>query len=462
MALIPLTHGEFRSPCEKKVVEYLQQKLPDTFAIYHNIELASHRRDRGLHVNEYDVIVVSPTGIWVLEVKPYRGRIKGNAETLWLPNKRSEKNPISLTDRKAKILKTALSVPLSELRDNLYVESLIALCHKATTDYLNDDRKGKFVHVSDIVERIIKQQRPVSDLEQQVYQDVCEFFDNRFAPLTNVNQIGAYIVDGPMDDMGEGYLTYPAHHELLKTRQRATLKIYRLDTTQPSSRINRRRELFIRDAEVITLLGEIPHDNVLRCYAPFMWEGDKVVLPLEWIDGEPLSDLLARQSSWSLAERLKIFRQIARGLEHVHNLGIIHRALSPKNVIITPEGRVKLVNFKFAKVTYSTPLGTVYQEAFNSSDWRYTAPELKQNASAATPQTDIFSAGVILFELVTGRCPFPKRVLRGQDILPRPSAVNPDLPPVIDELFSQMCQFEAQKRPVSMQEIAQKLQLVTR
>ncbi|MBK7919100.1 MAG: hypothetical protein IPJ94_23120 [Chloroflexi bacterium] len=177
------------------------------------------------------------------------------------------------------------------------------------------------MHVADIVERLNKNQEHISDFERQVYKAVCEFLEARFAPLANANQIGAYIVDGPMDDMKEGYLTYPAHHELLKTRERVTLKIYRLDTTQRSTRINRKRELFIRDADIITLLGEIPHDNVVRCYAPFMWEGDKLVLPLEWIDGQPLSDLLNGRINWSFEDRLKVFRQIASGLDHIHDLG---------------------------------------------------------------------------------------------------------------------------------------------
>lgn len=322
------------------------------------------------------------------------------------------------------------------------------------------------MHMSDIVEKLNKEHEQVSDSERRVYQAVCEFLDKRFAPLTNVNQIGAYIVDGPMDDMEEGYLTYPARHELLKTRERVTLKIYRLDTTQPSTKINRKRELFIRDADVVTLLGEIPHDNVVRCYAPFMWESDKLVLPLEWIDGQPLSDLLNGRINWSFEDRLKIFRQIARGLEHVHDLGVIHRAVSPKNVIVTPKQQVKLVNFKYAKVTFQTSVGTITGKPgnlniFNGIDWRYSAPELRQKPPEATPRTDIFSAGVILFELMTGHRPFPQKTLREQDSLPHPSTINSLLPKGIDDLFLGMCQFKPEARFTSMRDVLQRLSQIS-
>ncbi|MBK7919099.1 MAG: hypothetical protein IPJ94_23115 [Chloroflexi bacterium] len=125
-----------------------------------------------------------------------------------------------------------------------------------------------------------------------------------------------------------------------------------------------------------------------------------------------------------------------------------------------------MVNFKYAKLTFQTPVGTLSGEPndlniFNSLDWRYSAPELKRQPPEAAPQTDIFSAGVVLFELMTGRRPFPKRALREQDSLPQPSAINALLPKELDELFWGMCQFEPEARFTSMRDVLQRLSQIS-
>jgi serine/threonine-protein kinase len=222
-----------------------------------------------------------------------------------------------------------------------------------------------------------------------------------------------------------------------------------------------RKRLFLRDADVLGVLGEFPHPNIARCYPPFLWEGDTLALPLEWIDGPTLHDLLLEEQKWSFKQRIRIFKQICKGLEHAHRLGVIHRMISPQNIVLLARNNVKIVNFSFAKVDptlFTTTMDKVTQRLIQEADWRYAAPELKTLGGTVTPAADIFSTGVLLFELMTGRCPFKDHTIKLNSVLPRPSQINPELSATIDGLFMQMCAFEPAGRIQTMTEVLKQLQ----
>ncbi len=447
--------GKLVNECEKYVVKQLAAELPDSFHVYHNLEFTPYQS--GGHPYEYDVVVVEPEGVWTLEVKGYNGKIAGNAKQWRLANGKVVHSPIPLNNLKARVLKNSLEPATLELK-NLYVDAYVVLCHQVQLN-IDDPQATRVLHVADFIARLKK--RAAYTGHDDPSRPIRDFLDKRFKPLVSERQIGEYTIEGPAVRRSKYSVTYPARHTLLKVRNRVSLKLFRLNVDQSTNGREQRKKLFLRNADVLGILGEFPHKNIARCYPPFLWESDTLALPLEWIDGPTLHDLLQEGKEWSFRQRLRIFKQIGRGLEHAHRLGVIHRTLSPKNVIILARNNVKLVNFNFAKVDpalFTTTMDRVTQRLIQEADWRYTAPELRILGGTVTPAADVFSAGVLLYELMTRRCPFKKRPIKQSDSLPRPSQVNGELPPQIDDLFLHMCVFDPPERIQTMAEVLQHLQ----
>jgi tRNA A-37 threonylcarbamoyl transferase component Bud32 len=450
--------GEPADNCERKVIDYLKVHLPDSFHVYHNLELIPRR---GGHPYEYDVIVVGELFACVVEVKGYQGIIRGNARMWKLANGRFEPSPIPLTNNKARILKNNIvryALRFKDRDNGVYVDALIVLCYARTKVELNDPQADRVVHLPKLVAHLIAREKAWahSNPDRDESSIICSMLDQRFGPWSFERRVGEYIVDDTVISRSKHSVTYAARHATLRSRNRVSLRVFRLETSLPKDRLERRKQMFLRDAEVLSMLGEHPHENVVRCYAPFLWQSDKIVLPMEWIDGLPLRDLLNEGMDWSFQQRLEIFRQVCEGLAHAHRHGIIHRALSPENIIVLQSNKVKLVNFKFAKIEYATMFtiasaGTWYSRV---ADRRYMAPELRSAPHEPTSHSDIFSAGVVLFELMTGQCPFSKRrPIQPDTPLEGPTAFIDGLPPDIDDIFLKMCCFDSNKRCATMEDV---------
>lgn len=448
--------------CEWKVIRYLEENLPDSFHVYHNLELTNNRA----HPYEYDLIVFKGPSVWVVEVKDYRGTIKGNAVTWELSNGKFEPSPIPLTNRKARILKDKIIGFIPWLKDTssdirLYVDSLIVLCDNQIRISVNDPQKNRVIHLSQLLERLDAQESLSVHLkhDQNVNNAICDMLDRWFGPLTRTPCLGDYeVLDSAFSH--DGYsVTYPGRHKLLKTQARVSLKVFRLDPYLPSAVLHRSQTLALQAANALTLVGE--HPNIIRCHTPFTCDDDKIVVPFEWVDGPTLRDLLNEGLDWSSSHRLKIFRQVCKGLVHIHRQKIFRRHLSPENIVIVNNDQVKLVGFDFAKITpgYLFSQSSVGTELFNLPDKRYLAPEIVNNPHAASVSSDIFSAGVVLFELMTGYHPF-----EGQNTmtstLNKPSTLAPGCPTDVDEIFLHMCKLKPEQRYNSVDEILFDLEVI--
>jgi hypothetical protein len=462
--------GKPTDGCERRVIAYLQEYLADEYHIYHNLEFTPKRQ--GGHPYEYDLIVVGKYLVWVVEVKGYRGRIWGNAAWLHFANGRTVSNPVPLTNQKARVLASVLEGFAPHLRANKkrssgYVDSLIALCDDNVQIYLPDDpQASRFLHLQELVQ-YIQNAALYADLncseEEEIGHTICQFLEQRFGPIRKEKQIGDYTILGPIVQRSKRSVTYPAKHTLLGTR--VALKIYHLNVVKSTGSIQEQKRLLIRDARILSKLDDYPHVNIARCYPPFLVNSDQIATPLEWIDGITLEEHLEVNTPLTLAQRLDIFRQLIQGLAHAHNLGVVHRQVSPKNIVISSDNVVKLVNFQFAKVDpwllSSGTNVTVVGEWLGQADWRYTAPELCQPDGKASPVTDLFSAGVMLYKLVTGQFPFSDtRTLQSSTNLPLMSAINPELDSGWDIIFQYMCKFKANERFSSMQDLLKTLPVI--
>lgn len=188
----------------------------------------------------------------------------------------------------------------------------------------------------------------------------------------------------------------------------------------------------------VQLARKVTHPNVCRIFDNFRHqvgnEAPVAVLSMELLCGETLSEYLKKKGRLSTEEALPLVRQIVDGLQAVHNAGIIHRDLKPSNLILVPEGdgfRVKLTDFGIAGRLSTDPALTALTQgskALGTPD--YMAPEQFEHGRTSV-QSDVYSLGLILYEMVTGVKPFAGKTA-WERLGVEPPSPKKDLPKIAD------------------------------
>jgi serine/threonine protein kinase len=156
-------------------------------------------------------------------------------------------------------------------------------------------------------------------------------------------------------------------------------------------------EGFLKEAKIIALAH---HPNIVQLYGQGEWE-QGLYIAMELIHGISLKQFIM-QHSLSLRRTLEIILQVAFALLHLHSHGVIHRDLKPENILITEEGEVKVIDFGIAQLHEEKESKALVSGKVLGTP-HYMSPEQKENPFSVTPATDIYSLGVILYELVLGK-----------------------------------------------------------
>lgn len=195
------------------------------------------------------------------------------------------------------------------------------------------------------------------------------------------------------------------------------------------SSIAHRDEMVGRFKKEIKLARKIVHPNVCRIY-DFGSAEDMMFVTMELLHGSTLDGLEGGYAALELDAKIAMFREILLGLGAAHALGIIHRDLKPQNVMITPDGRAVIMDFGIARQLDTTEITTATSEVIGTP--AYMAPE-RMLGEPVDLRSDIYSLGVMLFEMMTGRRPFSGITVfdMAQNQLsvdpPRPTSLNPGL-----------------------------------
>ena len=172
------------------------------------------------------------------------------------------------------------------------------------------------------------------------------------------------------------------------------------------------------------------HDQGLALGFPF--------LVMEYVPGKTIREVLAQNGPFASAHALEIMKSVLAGLAAAHDAGFVHRDIKPENVLITNEGLIKVTDFGLARAISDQPTANA-TGAVLLGTMAYLSPEQVQQQNI-DQRSDVYSSGILLYEMVTGRVPFtgsnPLEVAykHVNEDVPAPSILQPDIPPVIDHL----------------------------
>jgi serine/threonine-protein kinase len=214
------------------------------------------------------------------------------------------------------------------------------------------------------------------------------------AYVPSSGRFGPYRVIKLLGEGGMG-VVYLAEREDLGSL--AAIKILRDAWLSPS-----RRERFASEQRT---LAQLNHPQIARLFDANTLPDGTPWFVMEYVEGVPLTDY-CRANGSSIAERLRLFRDVCEGVQHAHRNLVVHRDLKPSNILVAADGRVKLVDFGIAKQLESLEMPVDQtRTGLRLMTPAYAAPE-QFAGGAAGIHTDVYSLGVILYELAVGRLPF--------------------------------------------------------
>ncbi len=264
-----------------------------------------------------------------------------------------------------------------------------------------------------------------------------------------VEAVGPYRLDSLLGRGGMGEV-YKAYDQRLG-RSVAVKHIRPEDAGDPEA-----RERFQREARIAAQLG---HPAIAQVFDILEQKGDAWIV-MELIDGPTLAELV-RDGPLDVGLAISYARQVASGLADAHSRGIVHRDLKTENVMVLPSGHAKVLDFGLAKWRWGDQ-SPISASALPSGTPRALSPE-QVRGREVDGRSDLFSLGVLLYELLTARSPFQERTTIGTlarvktHEQPPVRRLNPEIPPRLSELVDQLLAKEPEDRPDSAGKVVEAL-----
>lgn len=260
-------------------------------------------------------------------------------------------------------------------------------------------------------------------------------------------EIGSFLSDRYeiLSKVGAGGMSdvYKAKDHILS--RFVAIKVLKQEFSEDSSFVTKFR------AEAQSAAG-LEHPNIVNIYDVGSENGLYYIV-MEYVEGITLKTYIEKKGQLSFKESASIAIQVARGIEAAHNKNIIHRDIKPQNIIISTDGKVKVTDFGIAKATSSN---TISSDVMGSV--HYASPEHARNGFV-DGRSDIYSLGIVMFEMVTGRVPFDGDTTVAvalqhlQEEIARPSIYAPDLPISFEKIILKCTQKTPDRRYQTIEEL---------
>lgn len=241
--------------------------------------------------------------------------------------------------------------------------------------------------------------------------------------------------------LGSGGMSvvYRAHDRMLE--RDVAIKILR----ETFSSDDEFRSRFHQEAKAAANLS---HPNIVTIH-DFGLDAGRLFIVMEYVPGDHLKNLIKKRGNFSIDETLALIGQACAGIGYAHRAGLVHCDIKPQNMLITPDARLKVVDFGIARA-----LASIQPEEKTDVVWgspQYFSPE-QAAGSPPSPASDVYSLGVVMYEMLTGELPFsassPEELARlHRELPPRsPSQLNRDIPPALEQIIIKVLSKEASAR----------------
>ncbi|HEX5269953.1 MAG TPA: protein kinase, partial [Gemmataceae bacterium] len=228
-----------------------------------------------------------------------------------------------------------------------------------------------------------------------------------------------------------------------RPNQRVALKFVGVGASITQKMLDR----FEREADI---LKQLKHPNIVRLIGHGRHRKKIPYYAMEYVEGQTLADVLSRRGRLPWEEVVALGKQLCAALHHAHEQGIIHRDVKPSNLMVLRDGTLKLTDFGIAKDLDVTALTEANCTVGTAS---YMSPEQCKGERNLTHRSDLYSLGIVLYELLTGQKPFEAEsamdmfLMHVQGKFERPSRLVMDIPPWLDTLVCQLLEKKPDKRP---------------
>lgn len=240
--------------------------------------------------------------------------------------------------------------------------------------------------------------------------------------------------------LGKGGLgaVYLVRHEVLDTLY--ALKVLYPDVAKANPNYIKR---FLREAKLAT---RIRHPNLVAVHdCGFDQVKGVYYLVMDYVTGGDLRQALAFSGKFEPAKAVEVIAQVARALDAAQKFNVVHRDIKPENIMLQPDGTVKLVDLGIAKASsIEESLKTTTESVFGTPT--YVSPEQALSAADVDARADIYSLGIVLFEMVAGRAPYEGKnapqilaQVMSDDPVPDVRDVCPSVPPLLAATIRRMC-----------------------
>jgi serine/threonine protein kinase len=419
-------NGDF----ERQLVDELRLSLPESFKILPNFSI----KQSGHPALEYDVVVLAPHAVFVLEAKEWYGRLTGD-DTEWLINSTPKKCPMWLVNVKCKVLKTKIG-PLGA---DVSYEPLLVV-PDARIQILLDGSWANYVQTIRGAIRILQdpalvpRATPILSLHRAILQQLHGNWAAR--RRDRPRRIAGYNLVETIS-VHEGEAEYLARRALIHDPGLYRIRTWPLSPYLDAGEQQQRAEVIRRPAEALAAIGR--HPNLLQILAFDQLDEEHEFYEItEWSDHGTLHGFLKNKErdQLTLRERLEIALGVASALEAVHARGLVHRNVCPETILIDAEGNPRLTDFDRAYLARGqTVFAATRDRAKNPA---YIPPELEDITDYRfDSSSDMYSFGVLLYELLTDQVPFDNpsiaRSAHGQPPH-RPSQVRDGVDSRLDDL----------------------------
>lgn len=453
--------GKYEGPVnagEERLQQFLEANLPEGYFILPGIEIANlNPRNNQVQYLEYDCLVVTPHAIYNIENKDYSGRLEGD-DDYWYHRDKEMRNPHKTLRFKTGVLAGKLKEKTQDWA-KAWIQSIVTLSHphQALQYLFGSHVKATFMLNDNLIKYITdpysvgKVQNDIIKIYKGIADEICGTA-SRKNPNKKREVEGYEIVE--VLDQEKNYTEYLAKPKGVSSAVRKRIREYALDLPNLNSEQREKRNLQIKNA--YNALNRIKSNPfILNVQFKIDEENHRFYEITDFLDENTLRAEMVRKT-FTFEDKLRIISNLISALKAAHEANVFHRDLNPENVYLTG-GYACLGNFGKSYFSDHQEEGfTVMATITEQTATAYHALELLQKE--ASPSTDIYSLGVLAYELIVGKKPFASpfelNLLGGklsEDKLP--TKVNPALPKWLDEFCSHSIRTSPEDRWKNMSEM---------